>query len=471
MGDQGALRVWKAARLSLVALLLVILALSSTLPSTHSSTRPQDQLVTAIDNVGPSTSSSQAIIAFSPSNVTSLSITSGLLSFNVTVTNSTAINGFSVVLSYNPAVLNFNTIDYANNVLGSKADVINYCVGGVLFVGSACPNYNSNSISFALSLLGNVTSPPITTGVLFKLNFNVIARGFSALHIIQTELSNGGVSVPFTSVDAYFTNTDCPHNSGILCKPPIAKFTVTPARPLVFRTITFNASASTITNLGPPSATIKTLYWDFGDLTSDKAPTLPNGQPNSTIQHQYHNTCNCSVTLGVTDTYNATAYSTLVIGVIAVFINVYPIINRVIPQFRVSPGTTVQIIIYVVNNSTFPEDGSVSVKLDDGRIVSQPQSFHLGAFRQQTTVTEQWITNASYATRVYRIDAVVPPIPGANKTSNNIASTFVELISSPPTGLASLNLLQSSGLAILVLAGVVFGASRFLRRKPVEEAL
>jgi len=136
---------------------------------------------------------SLAIVGFTPSSIANLTISQGQnTNFTVTLTNSTAINGFSVIFNYNPRVLNFNTIDFASNVLGSKAEVINYCVGGLLFVGSACPSYDSNVISFALSLLGNVTSPPITAGILFKLNFIVISRGFSALHIIKAELSNSG---------------------------------------------------------------------------------------------------------------------------------------------------------------------------------------------------------------------------------------------------------------------------------------
>jgi hypothetical protein len=137
------------------------------------------------------------------------------------------------------------------------------------------------------------------------------------------------------------------------------------------------------------------------------------------------------------------------------------------PQFKVYPGSTVVISVVVVNNSTFPEDGTVSVDVD-GHVVAASQSYHLRAFRQQTTISVNWNTTG-YSPRVYRIHAAIPPILNENKTINNDGSAFVELISQQPTGSLSLSLLQTGGLGILVLAGVGFGVSRLLRRKPAFE--
>ncbi len=123
--------------------------------------------------------------------------------------------------------------------------------------------------------------------------------------------------------------------------------------------------------------------------------------------------------------------------------------------------------VVVVNNSTFPEDGTIVIDVE-GHVIGTAQSYHLEAFRQRTTISTNWNTSG-YAPRVYRIDAVIPSILNENKTSNNQRTAFVQLISQSASGLLSLSLLQTGGLSIIILAGVLFGVSRFLRRKPSFE--
>jgi hypothetical protein len=166
------------------------------------------------------------------------------------------------------------------------------------------------------------------------------------------------------------------------------------------------------------------------------------------------------------DSYGITAYASVIVQVISVYISLLVSSVGAIPQFKVYPGVIVVISVTVVNNSTFPENGTLVVDVE-GQVVGATQSYHLAAFRQQTTISTSWNTSG-YAPRVYRIDAMIPPILNENRTSN-VGTAFVQLISQPVSGLLSLGLLQTGGLSILILVGVVFGLSRFLRRKPIVE--
>jgi len=420
-------------------------------------------------NVSPSNNTLPAVVGFSPANIADLAILSPQnVTFTITVTNSTPIDGFAVFIHYNEQVLRVNTINYGSNVLGSKADVIEECVDHTSLVQGGCtPLDNPGVISLTLSLLGSAVTPSNTTGILFQVNFNVYGKGFSALHILQAVLVNGntGKNVPLTTSDAYFTNIDCPRGSSTLCTPPIVNFTYSPIPSFIFRPVTFNSSASHATNL---QANISFLTWDFGDSGASQNSTRDaNGRPIPSTRHTYGNTCNCSATLAVVDSYGITAYATVTIQVISVYIDL--LVNSVspTPQFKVLPGAIVVIGVVVVNNSTFPEDGTIDIDVE-GHVVGATQSYHLEAFRQRTTISASWDTSG-YAPRVYRIDAVIPSILNENKTSNNQRTAFVQLISQGASGLLSLNLLQTGGLSIVILAGVVFGLTRFLRRKPSFE--
>jgi len=460
---------WRAARFCIAAFLITVILLSNSSVRAISYAAEQAQTLSFAENVSPSNSTLPAVVGFSPSNIADLAITSPQnVSFTITVTNSTPIDGFAVFLHYNEQVLRVNTINYGDNVLGSKADVIEECVDHNSLVQGGCtPLDNLGIISLTLSLLGSAVTPTNTTGILFQINFSVFGRGFSALHILQAVLANGntGMKVPLTTSDAYFTNIDCPRGSGNLCTPPVVSFSYSPIPSFIFRSVTFNSSASRATNL---QANIAFLTWDFGDSgASQNSTSDSNGRPIPSTRHTYGNTCNCSATLAVVDSYGITAYATVVVQVISVYIDL--LVNGVsaTPQFRVLPGANVVIGVVVVNNSTFPEDGTIVIDVE-GHVIGTAQSYHLEAFRQRTTISTNWNTSG-YAPRVYRIDAVIPSILNENKTSNNQRTAFVQLISQSASGLLSLSLLQTGGLSIIILAGVLFGVSRFLRRKPSFE--
>src|SRR5207249_6636526 len=78
-----------------------------------------------------------------------------------------------------------------------------------------------------------------------------------------------------------------------------------------------------------------------------------------------------------------------------------------------------------------------------------------------------WDTHG-YSPRVYRIDIKVDSNVPQNVTSDKSASTFVQLIVSPPGGALSLSLFQTTGLGLIVLIGLAAGLARF-RKKPSWE--
>lgn len=412
-------------------------------------------------------------MAFNPSNISSLTQISGqAVTFTLTVTNSSPINGFAVFVRYNQFVLQVQTIDYGGTVLGNGAQVSGECVDKVPIVGIICePLDNPGVFSLILSLSGNVTTAPKLSGTLFRINFKVIGQGFSPLHIIEATLTTGNATspvVPTTKSDAYFNNINC---GNALCTPPKASITYSPIPSLLNRPVTLNATGSKATNAGPPTANVTDYIWDFGDFSPTQESTIgANGLPIPSIQHVYRGTCNCTATVEVVDSYGIVAFATVVVDVIAIYIDLYPGDINPIPQFRVVPGTIVNIGVVVINNSTFPESGTLTVDVE-GQAIGAGQAFQLGAFRQRTTLMFSWNTSG-YSPRVYRIDAVIPPIANENNTRNNNRVDYVELISQAPTGLASLSLLQVGGLGILVLAGAGFGISKFIRRSSgVEEEL
>ncbi len=243
-----------------------------------------------------------------------LSITPGtLVQFNVNVSGAPAINGYFVQLTYDRRVLDALSLDYGGNVLEST--------GGSLSVGRNCVNGfgvgcladdSSNVVSFAIFVLGLRTSAP-TNGLLFSVTFNIVANGFSEIHLRDVELSSGQIGpdgkpvpIPVSSFDGYFTNIDCPSGSGISCTPPIIDFTVSPSAPVKGDLVTFNASASSATNSG---ATITLYSWVWEDGNPGQQTTNPIASHTFTAPGNPYSlsTGRFLVTLTVTDTYGVSA--------------------------------------------------------------------------------------------------------------------------------------------------------------------
>jgi len=400
------------------------------------------------------------------------------------VTNSTPIDSFAVSLQYNTAVLNAlvspNTIDYSNNVLGSQAHVSEQCIDDHAIPPGNCVDIDQlGVISLSLVLYGNNTTPMNTTGTLFTVHFKVIGVGFSNLHVFRALLVNAtpqlknpplpAITVPVITTDAYFTNVDCPRNSGRLCIPPVASLTYSPSKASQGAPVVFNASASHATNLGPPVANVSSYIFDYGDntLRQTSNSTDHNLPPVPMITHVYKGACNCSATLGVVDTYGIVAYTTIIVTVVHIYKDLTFRGIVVTPQYRVYPGTPVKIDVDVINNSTLPLNGTLTVGVE-GRVLTANQNYSLGAFRKEIIISVTW-DSTGYVPRVYRIDATIPPASGENNTANNKLSAFVQLITPMTSGLLSLGLLQTGGLGILVLIGIGVGVSLLRRRTRREE--
>jgi PKD repeat protein len=143
------------------------------------------------------------------------------------------------------------------------------------------------------------------SGLLAKVEFEVLTTGESKLHIVTEPVGGGYVmtflikmnpapvppggkeeeEIPFTAVDGIFYNLEV---------PPVALFTYSPETPMVNAALTFNASSSYTT----APREIEEYYWDFNDGTNGTGVT---------VDHAYTNSGKYNVTLIVIDDANATA--------------------------------------------------------------------------------------------------------------------------------------------------------------------
>ncbi len=251
-----------------------------------------------------------ARVAVDPPNISDLSVAVGdTVTFTVNLADAPAINGYFVQLTYNRNVLDALSLDYSSNVLEStrgSLSVVRNCINNV-YLGCQSDD-GPNVVSFAIFVLGLRTTPP-TNGLLFSVNFNVIANGFSAIHLRDVALSSGQIGpdgqpvpVPVSSFDGHFTNIDCPNGSGILCTPLTVDFTVSPAVPTTGSLVTFNASTSLATNSG---ATITLYSWDWGDGGPGEQTANPITSHIFTNRDQPVSG-KFLVTLTVTDSYGVT---------------------------------------------------------------------------------------------------------------------------------------------------------------------
>ncbi len=268
-------------------------------------------------------SSSTALMAITPSNFSDTSLTSGTVSYTVNVYNSSAINQFDVRITYNYNVLNGASIDYSSNVLGPNVLILYNCLDGVY--GGACDTLDGPGVvHMSLYIQGNVSITPPTAGILMKVKFNIVGHGFTQLHLVPggafgsdllCALCAHGVAnaplttvVPLTTQDAYFNNILC---GGVLCKPPVADFTFSPSIALPGRSVTFNATASRATNV---NAVIKQYFWQWND------GSIASNTDSNVTSHVFKNVNNQTVTLTVTDSDGISWSSTLIVPVIAVYI-------------------------------------------------------------------------------------------------------------------------------------------------------
>ena len=413
-------------------------------------------------------SSSTALMAITPSNFSDTSLTSGTVSYTVNVYNSSAINQFDVRITYNYNVLNGASIDYSSNVLGPNVLILYNCLDGVY--GGACDTLDGPGVvHMSLYIQGNVSITPPTAGILMKVKFNIVGHGFTQLHLVPggafgSDLlcalcAHGGANAPLTTVvplttqDAYFNNILC---GGVLCKPPVADFTFSPSIALPGRSVTFNATASRATNV---NAVIKQYFWQWND------GSIASNTDSNVTSHVFKSVNNQTVTLTVTDSDGISWSSTLIVPVIAVYIQLIAGQMTIEPKFGVHPGTIVKIIANVINNGSIAESSNMTISVE-GRLLGDraSQSFSVGPFHQAISVTVTWDTTG-YVPRVYRVSAVILEPSAANSTKGNVGTAYVQLIEPLPSGSLSLGLAETTGLGIVVLAAIVFIVTR-LRRRP-----
>ncbi len=446
-------------------------------------------------------------MAVNPGRIADLGATVGKHEeFAVNLTDAPAINGFSVILTYNFTVLHALSVDYVNvdTVLKSTGQGYQELRNCVDNSGVNCqPNDAQGVVSLALSVLGAKETTPPTSGSLFKVQFNVTRQGFTQIHIQNALLSapvvNSDGSITITNVgvvttDGFFSNVDCPGGSHVACEPPTPIFAFSPSQPLEGDVVLFNASLSH----GPtPNTKLTRFFWFWGEpsssnfvgsteyctfVNSEPGPYCKNGKSslplNSTAAHEFMHSCKCPVTLTVTDTDGISWSVTVIVVVIRSLVDLEAQDIQADHANLVTPGTVVTVKATVKNIGTVALNGTIQIILEAGhgqnKTLGTPLSFlNLGpnAFRE-TSAT--WDTGG-YNPKVYRIDAIVPVVAVnatlyENVTSNNVKSTWIQLIKPFSAGL-SLDLLSSTGVGILVVLGGGFAVSWARRRRPPSDAL
>jgi hypothetical protein len=165
----------------------------------------------------------------------------------------------------------------------------------------------------------------------------------------------------------------------------------------------------------------------------------------------------------VTDSYSITVSRSIIVNVHEIWIELSVGDVQVDHRTGVSAGTVIHIVSHILNNGVFPENATLTISLE-GKMLSK-NTFPL-QHNDGQSLSATWDTTG-YATRVYRIDSIATPPPGANSTLHSIVSSYVQLIDPLPLGL-KLGLAQTVGIGILVIGVVVAVASRFKKRPAWE---
>lgn len=350
------------------------------------------------------------------------------------------------------------SIDYSANVFGSNAQTLYNCLDGVTPPGSCDSLDGAGVLHLSLYISGDVSVTPPPIGVLLKVTFNIVGAGLTQLHLIPiapfgSHLLNGRADVPFTTQDAYFNNILC---GAVKCKPPVADFTFSPSVALPGRSVSFNATASRATNA---NAVIQQYSWQWGD------ESIPSSLASNITSHVFRSVGNKTVTLTVTDSDGISWSKSLIVPVIAVYIQLIAGQITIEPKFGIHPGTVVKITASVINNGSIAESSNMTISVEGRQLGDrESQSFSVGAFHQAASVTVTWDTTG-YIPRVYRVSAVILQPSAANSTKGNVGTAYVQLIEPLPSGSLSLGLAETTGLGIVVLAVIGFTVTR-LRKKP-----
>ncbi len=364
-----------------------------------------------------------AQVTVNPAYIANVTQTTGTVVFTVSLTNSPSIDSFAVSLSYNRSILHAADLSFANNVLGTNAQVGEECIDGQWKAGFPCQPWDGPGV-ITLFLFGSTTPPP-TTGPLFQTTFNVTGRGLSQIHIFRMILLNSaqGAQIPASTLDGYFVNVDCPVGSGVPCKPPVADFVISPTPVLSTGSpATFNATLSHPTNAGS-AVTLSRYTWNWGDNSVLATTLLP------LIQHVYTSQGEFSVTLTVTDTYGISWSTTKTVEVTRLFIDLAVKGLSIDQGSNFSRGIQAHISALVQNNSTLPENATARITVGNQVLLTE-RFLNMAPFGSTASIFATWNTTA-FSPGQYSVQAYVDPVAGENNTINNIVTRHIELLPTP----------------------------------------
>jgi hypothetical protein len=433
-------------------------------------------------------------INITPSNQTFSSNSPSKITVSVNVSDTPPLNAFEVIIHYNYTILRATTVDYNNTVLAGGSVVL-YCVDGAPQHGFPCKNgvvESHGSVEFAISIQGSST-PNITIGSLFLIRFNVISHGFAQIHIHSAVLTTATApdytlsDVEISAIqDGFYTDVPC---GTAPCRPPMVQVSITPTPVVAEAPATFNVTV-TENNVG---ATPLIYHWKWNDGSnpsssddqSKYSPAYPLGTP---LPHTFSSNLYgagtgcvsnglCLVDLIVFSSNGVSWEITInvVIPHLKIVLSVAGI--SLDHQYNVFPGTVIHINATIDNTSTIAENATLSISLEN-RLALGSQYFNLKPTGGSKELIATWDTNG-YSPRAYAIVVTISNYTSAqriggnflkweNASSVNESTEYVFLISPIPSGLLSLNILQTTGLAALVLVAAVVALARFLKKPGYE---
>lgn len=478
--------VLKALKLqgSVRLLTLLLLLLSLGLAAEHGGWLPTIQSAQAQATTG---------VFVTPQNTTDLTKTPGkLITVNVNVSESPPLGAFEIILHYDHTILNFTSLDFRSGVLGTNVEVPVYCVDGQPRPeGQGCATGGLYSAigTIALSLKINKVTPFIVQGSLFQVTFGVVRVGLAQIHLFAITLTTATppdytvptVVSPVVLQDGFFTNANCPSGGLRTCNPLMVRLGVSPARVVPDSPAVFNATVIE-NNSGGQIQTYR-WYWNDGTLpdTQNSSSTPKIGQP---FLHTFSsnlfglgNGCvsggTCRVSLFVLDSYGITWETTL--AVIIAHLKIVLAVSGIIldHQLSVVPGTIVHIKANIVNFSTIAENATLNIGLEQTKALNSSR-YSLAPNGGAGSLNAVWDTSG-YFPRAYAIVVSITSaisaqrvgsvfVTAQNDTSNNIATTYVILVTPLVQGALSLGLVQTTALGFLVIIAAVLGLTRFLRK-------
>lgn len=405
----------------------------------------------------------------------------------------------------NKSVLVSPTIDYTGNVLGTSTTLVNECINTK---GPTCNGLDTATpggpgwavLSLGLAVLGNISTPNPTNGLLFHVTFqtNSSVLGIGQINLFEAQYTPAGTNnaIDAATYDGYYTNLTCPASSSTPCRPPNISIQVIPQVPSQGGIATFNVTALD-KNVG---GKIAFGHWDWGDASSQQDQNNFTLLMSHTFSKDTFGAVNCViqgkclVQLIVHDNQGVVWATTdiVILRKLLVDITVQSIgltVGGIAIADSIFPNTFVHITATIRNQGTLAETANMTLSSEQGYLNSS--RFKLG-FQSQinstSTLTAIWNTT-NLTPRVYAIRVTISNLMtlgcasgglclkgnvnqtylAKNEPYSTLTETVYVLIKAPEIlGAFSLSLLQTAGLGLLVLVGLGFGVSRFTKKPSYE---